>query len=258
MSTVNRTTTSPKRASTRWRRNRATFVRAAIIIGFSLVATATTTWGLPILIAWAFPRPLATFAKYQDWTDGTHAGRFVHHQSTFSETIDFRRIIMTGRPQDQSYFNQHAPPDWAAVISLDMREGYEQVISTATGWPWRSAKVVHWISWRPPVSTQPPTVSYSFQTEQPPAPPPERIRGGWIIQRKPTQLEITVPMTPIWTGLVVNLATFATVPVLLMGSIAATATAQRRKRRARGQCIYCTYDLTATTGQCPECGKPSS
>ncbi|MDB5356795.1 MAG: hypothetical protein JWN24_3248 [Phycisphaerales bacterium] len=50
-------------------------------------------------------------------------------------------------------------------------------------------------------------------------------------------------------------------PALACAGVWVRGSARRRKqrrRRARGQCVFCGYDLRASSSQCPECGKTPS
>jgi len=54
---------------------------------------------------------------------------------------------------------------------------------------------------------------------------------------------------PHWLGVI----TFAIIPALWLRDTLSRH--QRRKRAGLNQCLNCAYDLRATPGQCPECGR---
>ncbi|MEK6702170.1 MAG: hypothetical protein AABZ53_07900, partial [Planctomycetota bacterium] len=103
------------------------------------------------------------------------AGRYFAKHHAMVDVIDFRRIIFMGDIPSLPYYRQNPPPSWAATISTDMREGYEQVFTAASGFPFRCFRGEHWISWKAP--TPPPTtinlngIITTFPTTTPQSPP---------------------------------------------------------------------------------------
>lgn len=60
------------------------------------------------------------------------------------------------------------------------------------------------------------------------------------------------PYSPIWPGLVANTLFWAG---LWGAAIFVPGILRRRHRRKRGLCVACGYDLSASAGACPECGR---
>lgn len=71
---------------------------------------------------------------------------------------------------------------------------------------------------------------------------------GMIVVRK-----TMIPAKPRWRGLIANLAVWSTVVYLASGAVTGWRVS---RRRGRGLCIVCSYDLAGcTTELCPECGS---
>lgn len=66
--------------------------------------------------------------------------------------------------------------------------------------------------------------------------------------------ERVIPLQPLWTGLICN--TLIHGGILFLGATTVSARRTARRRR-RGQCVHCGYDL-AGLATCPECGTPAA
>ncbi|MCC6321349.1 MAG: hypothetical protein IT438_07935 [Phycisphaerales bacterium] len=77
--------------------------------------------------------------------------------------------------------------------------------------------------------------------------------GGAIILDRGTWSPRTLPYLPIWPALLANILFYFT---LFAATTAAARALTRFRRRRRGQCPRCAYDLRATppASPCPECG----
>lgn len=62
---------------------------------------------------------------------------------------------------------------------------------------------------------------------------------------------ILLPYLPYWPGLIADTLVFA---LLFVGLHQLVAWGRRKRRRERGHCPTCGYDLTGIDGVCPECG----
>lgn len=80
------------------------------------------------------------------------------------------------------------------------------------------------------------------------------LRGGIQLSKTSDRFGI-VPLTPIWSGLLLNIAIWSITAWLLL-TLTSTLRTRLRTRRA-GKCPQCRYDLRGLppSAPCPECGK---
>jgi hypothetical protein len=65
-----------------------------------------------------------------------------------------------------------------------------------------------------------------------------------------------IPLAPLWPGFLINTAIYSGALLVLYGAFLASPWMRRVRRRRRGQCIHCGYDLRGDShDRCPECGK---
>ena len=64
-----------------------------------------------------------------------------------------------------------------------------------------------------------------------------------------------VPMAPVWPGLLANTLFYAALTLALLMGLRSWRT---RRRRKRGRCVACGYELGESVGVCPECGLAMS
>ncbi len=76
-------------------------------------------------------------------------------------------------------------------------------------------------------------------------------RGAWRIELPKKDLPAALPLRPIWGGLLVDSMLFGA----LIGSPWWVASVVRRRRRKKGLCVWCGYDVKGLRGKCPECGR---
>jgi hypothetical protein len=81
------------------------------------------------------------------------------------------------------------------------------------------------------------------------------LYGGVPLGRRPNQFRAsgsTLPYMPRWSGLGVNLAFWSCAWLSL---IATVGHMRERRRRLKGLCPGCGYDLRFSDERCPECGR---
>lgn len=119
------------------------------------------------------------------------------------------------------------------LIAAALQAGAREWISTEAGWPWRAL-----------------ACEFSDLNGQ---------RGGWTFVSK---AGAAVPASggpvrvlawkPLWPGFALNVLVFSAGWAVILF---APRTSRRTRRRLRGQCERCGYDLRASPdGRCPECG----
>ncbi len=229
--------------------------RTLLILALAIASTLLSAWALPLSLLY-FGWIRAAPSPDTWWTDGTRGGHYFRDSHTLLDSIDFRRIIFTGGAEAQPYYNQNTPPSWAAVISLDQREGFEEVQTIAYGWPLRAFKAEIWQRWpRPDAPHQPLHVSLpngEISILVPELQPPEVIRGGVPIHTSAAG-RLILPTKPLWSGLLADTASFAAAWLLLLTLIPILRSVARR---SKGRCPRCNYHRAGLppTAPCPECG----
>ncbi|MGQ0627911.1 MAG: hypothetical protein ACT4PL_07400 [Phycisphaerales bacterium] len=233
-------------------RRRPILRAATLAVLLTVVSIALTAFVLPN----PMPRLLIGPSMGEDgllwWTDGTRGGRYRLSESVFASRVRLARIIFAGAVDQQPFFNQNPPPDWAGAVSLDMREGFEEVQSVAVGWPFRAFAGQHWIAWE--VRTAPPNIQvFPFQSgSAPPAAVPAERFEGLSATELSSGRRIMLPYRPIWRGLVLNLLIYGTGWFAL---ILGPYLLRRHLRQKSGKCPGCGYDPAGPATSCPECGE---
>lgn len=97
-----------------------------------------------------------------------------------------------------------------------------------SGFPFRAA--VGWWSYPGPLDT---LVRWQDRS---------RVGHTWVV---------AIPLRPIWPGLLANTLFYAALTLALLAGLRVVRT---RRRRARGRCVACGYELDEGVGVCPECG----
>ena len=168
-------------------------------------------------------------------------------------TTDHLSTAVDGSGQDREI--GVSVPGWLILRSDDLPplEGtYERIVIDAFGWPCRA------LSYRfSVVDSLVPVGPDSFVLS---------FRGGLRLRdhydppgwRGPSDFERTrgLPLTPLWTGLMVNTILYALAIAVLYPIGEGLVRAVRRRIRQRlGLCVRCGYDLRGLdTPGCPECG----
>ncbi len=141
-------------------------------------------------------------------------------------------------------------PSGQVIFGTSVNATLDRATLVRSGWPWRSGAGERW------------DLGISLLT---PFPMLDRKVTTWrdadletsaVSFDRPTWLGGSslrlLPLRPIWPGFVVNTVFYAAILWLVIrGHIAM----QRHRRRKRGLCVTCGYDLRGNLTQgCPECG----
>ena len=124
------------------------------------------------------------------------------------------------------YSAQDRRPSWAAA---PFGGSNEVVLAVASGWPWRAASGQdRWLQQMNTPSTHLSVAKFELWGQQ-----------------------FRIPLRPLWGGLAANTVFYTP---FTLGALWLLAGLHRRRRRNNRRCIACGYDLSASTGPCPECG----
>ena len=79
-------------------------------------------------------------------------------------------------------------------------------------------------------------------------------KGGGITILDPGKVRgVVLPYLPLWPGLIADLAFWSAAWWLTLWAV---PTIRGARRRRRGLCAACGYDLSGSPDRCPECGRP--
>lgn len=131
--------------------------------------------------------------------------------------------------------------DWPGMTPPAFPYAIEVGMVRAYGWPFRA---VHWRS----DVVQPAAPPFVWRTSGALAVPWLRSRDGFA-----RSTPLLLPYFPVWAGLAGNVALFS---LCWLGLLFAWRGLRRSRRRRRGLCPECRYDLAGTEPgrPCPECG----
>jgi hypothetical protein len=119
----------------------------------------------------------------------------------------------------------------------------------------------HWRSGWPFLALQrTDTFDYSFTSKKPPGMDPPYFsieRGIGLPASVQTYTCKVLPVRPLWAGFLANTLLYAGAFGLVLFSPGAISRGRRERRRRRGECVRCRYEVRGLE-VCPECGTPAS
>jgi hypothetical protein len=201
--------------------HRGSVIRRTIVAAATGVASIIVVCILTFLCSiWKFGQGSSQQSMF-----ATSSGEYVLIGT--EETLGLTWVWRLGVAQERSVWDA-----WAALgVPITRPVWYSDAMSRhhailTAGWPFRTAWCMH-----------------TFE--------PDEVSGGVIF--KFGNRESTVPLRPIWTGLLLNVALFA---MLISIGRLGLRRIRRTVRRRKGDCVRCGYDRRlASSDHCPECGN---
>lgn len=219
-------------------------VRALVWCGVGGVVFMLVTSLLGVIASPHWPDLWINLRQFQA-AEFSEPARLWHVQSFarlgWSDVMGSRSPTVT-TPEERAVWEQHAKPLPGGVVSGRLRRGDPLPVVAvdgavwwreyATGWPWRAWRGADVITARHTL--------YSFSQ---------------VVFRDPTGMSrfgYLVPYGPVWSGIVGNCLVGA---IGIWSFVVLPAAVRRARRRGRGLCVACGYDLAGVGGGvCPECG----
>jgi hypothetical protein len=204
-----------------------------------MVAGAAMTIALSWLCALAGPRLFDRSEATTVWSmTAGPAGRGSHVWSFWVEqrpgAVQVQRLLMPDNPA----MVRHAPPAWSAASDPPSDEpgsGLFIALEDARGWPAPAM-------WRETVLETVEQGEYKWTTR-------------WALVVNPdagARDQLAIPFQPLWRGFAINTMFYGALALLL---VVVPRSLGRARRRRRGGCEFCGYDLRhGAHARCPECG----
>ncbi len=228
---------------------RLSLKRSILCLILGVMTTVGIAWGcgaLSSLVASEESKLLRTHEDTPCWVIykfSSHSGSFVSAIEVQTDSIARYLLI-----PDSTYTPDIAAfvPYWSQLtnsIKADDTKIPRYIQEIARGWPMRALSCETEVGWDWDAIIG-----------------PKIIRHGIIIGKFPNSGSLSdriFPLKPIWLGFVIDTALYWLLWYVVLSTLLWMYLMRRtRKRRRRGLCIHCAYDLRGSnvSGQCPECG----
>jgi hypothetical protein len=220
-------------------RVRRRLAQTLVAIGAGLICTILVSWGSVFVQGFARPSTTLVVSIPHNLPDGlVRVGESRGRVAVLFLSSPFATESRIGPPERWLAPEEAAIPKWCRrrVLHLDP-DVPDMLFSEARGWP-----------------------CVAFSCEQGWGQPDFKLRGGIVVdstwtrrhERVGLPVQVVIPLTPIWPNLLLDSAFFGALTYL---GVFAPREYRRVRRRRRGRCPRCDYDLKHDLAAgCPECG----